>query len=167
MKDSRRTDKELLDVIVQLNNQFTVSIDSKPPHPFERRIKENIMRDIRKALVRLPPDKIELLWKCFDGTLGRNLLSRLLALTGPSASKACEDPPCVAVFFLLLAPKKYREHLLGDLEEEYRTVVLPRFGLRRARFWFWWQVCISLTPLVGQQLKRIAGLAMIWKYIGR
>ena len=41
-------------------------------------------------------------------------------------------------------PKDKREHLPGDLEEEFATVILPTFGLRYAKFWFWWQVVRSI-----------------------
>src|SRR5437763_1135374 len=44
----------------------------------------------------------------------------VLAILSKDAS-----PPRPARFALLLIPKRNREHLIGDLDEEYRTVVLP------------------------------------------
>ena len=61
------------------------------------------------------------------------------------------DPPCPAMqraavppdracFFLdLCLGKADREIMRGDLEEEFTTSILPRYGARRAQFWFWGQ----------------------------
>lgn len=76
-----------------------------------------------------------------------------------------QEPPARANYLLFLAPRKYREHLIGDLEEEYRTVVLPRFGMKKARFWYWWQVIQSLLPILWSGVKRIAAVTFLWKHI--
>jgi hypothetical protein len=76
-----------------------------------------------------------------------------------------QEPPRVGKLLLLLIPKKNREHLLGDLEEEYQTVVLPKYGLRAARRWYWWHVCISIGPLIWAKLRRVAGLVLLWKSV--
>lgn len=76
-------------------------------------------------------------------------------------------PPRVARFALLLIPKKNREHLIGDIEEEYRTVVLPEHGKACARFWYWEQTVLALGFSVWPFVKRILGLTAIWKLIGR
>lgn len=76
-----------------------------------------------------------------------------------------QEPPARANYLLFLAPRKYREHLIGDLEEEYRTVVLPRFGIKKARFWYWWQVIQSLLPILWSSAKRIAAATFLWKHI--
>src|SRR5262249_12728136 len=65
--------------------------------------------------------------------------------------------PCTATFLLLLIPKKDRENLVGDLEEEFLTILLPRYGARRARIWYWEQVILSLGPILWVQFKRLAG----------
>lgn len=75
--------------------------------------------------------------------------------------------PRVARFALLLIPKKNREHLIGDIEEEYQTIVLPEHGKAWARFWYWEQTVISLGFSVWPFVKRILGLTAIWKLIGR
>jgi hypothetical protein len=89
------------------------------------------------------------------------------AETETACKPPSQDPPSAAIFLLFLAPKKHRDPLLGDLEEDFHNKVLPRVGLRSARFWFWWQVIISLAPLVLQQLRKIVGLGLLWKFIGR
>jgi hypothetical protein len=74
-------------------------------------------------------------------------------------------PPAAAKFLLLLVPLRYREHLIGDLQEEYATVVLPEYGFRKARFWYWWQVVASVIPLLWTELKRTASVVAVWKRI--
>lgn len=49
----------------------------------------------------------------------------------------------VKLLYLLL-PKEQREHLPGDLEEEFTTIILPKFGARYAMIWYWWQVIRSI-----------------------
>jgi hypothetical protein len=78
-----------------------------------------------------------------------------------------DHPPRTAQFVLLLIPKKNREHLVGDLEEEYRTKVLPEWGRFRAQFLYWEQTAIAVICYLWPVLKRILGLAAIWKVIGR
>lgn len=77
------------------------------------------------------------------------------------------SPPRVAQFALLLIPKRNREHLIGDMEEEYRTIALPQYGRFWARFWYWEQTVIAVGHFLVPIIKRILGVAMIWKLIGR
>jgi hypothetical protein len=52
----------------------------------------------------------------------------------------------------LFLGKADREIMRGDLEEEFAISILPRYGKRRARFWFWWQAMRTIatrTPSVG------------------
>jgi putative ABC transport system permease protein len=54
-------------------------------------------------------------------------------------------PPRLAVLLLTrLLPVEVHEGLLGDLEEEYRTRVLPARGRRGAHRWFWRQTLAAL-----------------------
>jgi hypothetical protein len=76
-------------------------------------------------------------------------------------------PPDWGLYCLLLIPKRNREHLVGDLEEEFRTVILPRYGPRKAACWYWWNVIVSIVPFGVQLLKRILGFAVILKLIGK
>lgn len=60
--------------------------------------------------------------------------------------------------FLLTIPKRSREHLIGDLEEEYRTIVLPEYGRFRARLWYWRQMLWIAGPFIWNKLKRALAL---------
>ena len=49
------------------------------------------------------------------------------------------DPrlPKIPSFVARALPRHHRDHVLGDLAEDYITHALPRFGPRRARLWLW------------------------------
>ncbi len=66
------------------------------------------------------------------------------------------DPPASAQYVLLLLPKKYRDGLLRELNEEYRTIVLPQYGPAWARVYYWAQVLYSLLSIICRLLGRIA-----------
>jgi hypothetical protein len=72
-------------------------------------------------------------------------------------------PPRQAIFLLLLLPKKNREHLIGDLEEEFRTIVFPRYGRSLAIVWYWWHVTITLGPPVWAKLRRALAVLLLWR----
>lgn len=72
-------------------------------------------------------------------------------------------PPRAGKFLLLLLPAKYREFLIGDLEEKFITVLVPEYGVRVARLWYWWHVLISLAPLMWAVVKRVATASFLWK----
>lgn len=82
----------------------------------------------------------------------------------PELRLGCLPPPR-AQFLLLLVPKVRRECLLGDLNEEYETVVLPRFGAIKARRWYWWQVIACIAPFAWRLFKKAAGAAAVWRLI--
>ena len=88
------------------------------------------------------------------------------AAESPFASEAAR-PPKSAHFVLLLVPKKDREHLIGDLEEEYRTNILPEYGKFWARVWYWVQAIQAIGFYVWPFVKRVLGMAAIGKVIGR
>lgn len=50
------------------------------------------------------------------------------------------DIPILAKMMFLLVDKRNREAVIGDLEEEYRTIVVPVKNFFRARCWWWSQV---------------------------
>jgi transcriptional regulator with XRE-family HTH domain len=65
--------------------------------------------------------------------------------------------PLAASYLLdLFLPKKHREGLVGDLEEEFRTKIEPRYGRKAACFWFWKQVISEVGP--GLYLRMVTNL---------
>ena len=83
---------------------------------------------------------------------------RLHAARLNAQCSAC-DPPRLAELFLLLVPIRQREHLLGDLEEEFRTVTVPRHGARIAAFLYAWQVMVELVRAI---ITGLSGVALGW-----
>lgn len=58
-------------------------------------------------------------------------------------------PPKTAEYLIyLLISRKNREVMLGDLEEDFQEV-RKKFGLRKAKFHYWFQVLRSIPPLIG------------------
>ena len=54
-------------------------------------------------------------------------------------SPQCDPPGYAERLMYLVLPAEQRECVPGDLEEEFRTIVVPKFGLKYARIWHWWQ----------------------------
>lgn len=63
-----------------------------------------------------------------------------------------------------LIPLKYREHLVGDLEEIYKNDLLEH-GVQEAQHRYWKQVGLSFVPIIWTVIKEVAGLAVLLKLI--
>lgn len=64
------------------------------------------------------------------------------------------DPPKrTAMLLHFCLPKRDRECMIGDLEEEYRTVILPKYGTRVAVRWYWWQALRSVVAASGGRVR--------------
>jgi hypothetical protein len=72
-----------------------------------------------------------------------------------------------AQFILLLIPKRNREQVIGDLEEEFRTIVLPQYGSFLATCWYFEQVAIAITCYAWPTIRKVLGLSFILRLIGR
>lgn len=72
-------------------------------------------------------------------------------------------PACAEKLLYLFLPNRMRKPLIGDLEEEFRTEIAPKFGARFARVWYWKQVLSSLWPLLCRRLIKLASLAWLGK----
>jgi hypothetical protein len=65
-----------------------------------------------------------------------------------------DRPPYFAEYLLYYLPKKIREPLLADLEEEYREIS-TRFGKRKATIWYYVQVALSYWPLLFSGVRKL------------
>lgn len=75
------------------------------------------------------------------------------------------DPPQLADFLISLIPVKHRQSLPGDLEEDYRNRLIPRHGLRTARFLYWVQVIYAFSGFLARPLAGIVGIGWIGRLI--
>jgi hypothetical protein len=76
----------------------------------------------------------------------RILLARDFSSDVSSPKPASAAPPNEACFLLdLLLAKVDREVIPADLEEEFATSILPKYGARRARYWFWTQTVRTIA----------------------
>jgi hypothetical protein len=71
--------------------------------------------------------------------------------------QAPTEPPRPRRAELLLnyiLPKVRREEILGDLQEDYDTTWLPKFGPRQARRLYWWHAIRSIAPMLWTAVKK-------------
>jgi hypothetical protein len=114
-----------------------------------------------------------------------NVLRGEMLLVGPQPSAAVQNdqadrsmdsahppkgPQRLLYWFL---PLDCQEELIGDLDQKYRTKLLPEYGCREADLWYWWQAIRSIVPLLRRTLLRwslFAGLVKaagwMWERIG-
>jgi hypothetical protein len=75
--------------------------------------------------------------------------------------------PKGAELLIFLLPPQYRESFAGDLEEDFHTRLVPRFGHRTAAWIYRWNVLCCWGPLLWQFVKRAAGALLFWRLIFR
>jgi sulfatase maturation enzyme AslB (radical SAM superfamily) len=81
--------------------------------------------------------------------------------TDPELTK----PPKSAEFLAyMLLPRSDRENVLGDLAEEYPSIVM-KFGQRRAQIYFYKQVLASIWPLVRKSLVKWGAVGWIVQWL--
>jgi hypothetical protein len=78
-----------------------------------------------------------------------------------SASKSSPHPRNAEFFLWLFLPREGREAAIGDTNEKFE-VMLERFGLRRAKLWYWGEVARSAWPLVSYIGERL----LKWTFLG-
>lgn len=133
------------------------------------------MDDVRRMDIRTGGRLMQSLFAadvvCAVGQFALGFRMRKLSLYSSrlheQAGEHQNHPPRFAQFALLLIPKRNRENLIGDLEEEYRTIVLPQYGHFLARCWYVEQVAIAIACYAWPTIKKILGLSFILKLIGR
>jgi hypothetical protein len=96
----------------------------------------------------------------------RRVLAAFLDESGNGRDFCGSEPPRNARFLLRLLPKSFRVAMQGDLEEEYWEV-LSEQGERRARFWYWEQIFLSLGPIVWRQIRRLNSIAGLLRSMGK
>jgi hypothetical protein len=65
---------------------------------------------------------------------------------------------------LLRIPARSREHLLGDIEEEFRTEIVCKYGRFRARCWLWKEVLTAVLYYAWARTRRALGLELLRRF---
>lgn len=60
-------------------------------------------------------------------------------------------------------PKSSRDSLIGDLDEEFSTKIVPKFGIDSARWWYWKQTVFELAAAVMPKVKMLIAFAWFTK----
>ena len=71
------------------------------------------------------------------------------------------QPPDFATYLLWYLPRKDRDAVMGDLEEEFH-IVHKRFGRRKAVVWYYFQVLASFWPYAVSAVKKL----VTWGLVG-
>lgn len=72
-------------------------------------------------------------------------------------------PKNMELMLHFLLSRKNRTHIIGDLEEEFHDIMLPKYGARWARWWYRWQAVRTVSTnslrlvVVFEFLKKLAG----------
>lgn len=92
------------------------------------------------------------------------LISKVKTIQGSKKKEYAAVPPENMEFILhILLSRKNRKHIIGDLEEAFHDIILPKYGAKRARQWYRWQAlrAVSTSPfrlvVVFEFLKKLAG----------
>lgn len=73
-----------------------------------------------------------------------------LVYFGKEITRKSNKPPKLAEYLVyFLVPRKNRDAFLGDLDEDFQEI-RKKFGLRKAKFHYWFQVLRSIPPLIGE-----------------
>jgi hypothetical protein len=75
---------------------------------------------------------------------------KIFLIEGDKRTTSREMPPSLAEKFLyVFLTAEQRKHVPGDLSEEFHDIILPKFGAKYARRWFWFQTVRSIADNVG------------------
>jgi hypothetical protein len=88
---------------------------------------------------------------CFPFIFAKNILEEFLKRT-PSTAKKNATFEHIAFLFV---PKQNREHVIGDLEEEYCTFIVPARSPLSARCWWWYQLMGIMIAYLWKHTRRM------------
>jgi hypothetical protein len=91
-------------------------------------------------------------------TLGR---LHLLRARESQATPPAPPPRHAERLLNYVLPRARREEILGDLEEDYYTKWLPKYGAQEARRLYWADAIRSIAPLLWTAVKRSGIIAAI------
>jgi hypothetical protein len=91
------------------------------------------------------------------------------ALVGDDQSMKGADRsiPMLGRVIFCLIERGNREHVVGDLEEEYWTIIIVQRGLIFARCWWWRQVFGIAGSYIWKYMRRALGLTVMRSFLRR
>lgn len=128
------------------------------------RVKDMSKREVQLTLFELTDDKSE-----YDGV--EQLLRIAKGIIPLRKTPQHDDfknkidntvPPSAEKLLYLLLPKKKRDDVIGDLEEEYEKVV-RKFGYSFARRWYWFQASTSILSMTAEHWKKMVAAGLVVK----
>lgn len=102
-----------------------------------------------------------------DASFSEGHLFRVFSDIVVMSDKRLRHPVWAEYLLYLLLSKAERDAVAGDLIEEFRGTIVPKFGPRAARFWFVKQVLSSIWPVLKQRVLRALGILAASKYLWR
>jgi len=102
-----------------------------------------------------------------DASLSEGHLLRVLSDVVTLHNRHLRHPIWAEYLLYLLLPKSDRDAIAGDLIEEFRSTMVPKFGSTAARVWFVKQVFSSLWPVLKQRVLRALGILSVTKFLWR
>lgn len=126
-------------------------------------------QDLKLAVYDIFGDNVVLKFRVSLTFLGSIIEDKILELSGLERSDMSPDQcrkakqidyvesvPKSSEFLLrLFVPKSIRCAIIGDLEEEFRTEILPNYGYKKARFWYHYQVFNTIWPYARRAIIRL------------
>lgn len=93
-------------------------------------------------------------------------LGLVQSLTGSTLNADGVVPERAVMILHFLLPKEKREYLIGDLEEEFNCIILPKLGPRAAARWYWFQVVRESAAVCGARLRVWLGVSALTSFVG-
>jgi hypothetical protein len=132
-----------------------------PEKEFQNKLSELRYRDGRIWGTRPPNWQAERKAAWEVAKLAKPIMKAYWSRRAPQNLSADESPspPRFFEFLLLLIPIRQRDHVVGDLEEEFRSITVPKYGKRLASILYAWQVLIEIARAV---ITGVRGVAFGW-----
>lgn len=98
-----------------------------------------------------------------------SLRSHSTSQSAPTFAPVAPRTPHLLMHYLL--PRFTRDALIGDALERFEEIMVPTFGLRAARRWFWWESLRSVAEMlpgrVWKFLLKLTTLEWFLRLVGR
>ena len=103
-----------------------------------------------------------------DVTYDKKLMRVLSQGKRPVTSAALDGPPRTPhILMYWLLPRATRNELIGDALELYNEKILPTFGPRAAKQWFWWEAVRSIAVMLPWRILKAVTMGWLVQWVSR